>query len=250
MERTRIANVSASARLGWRVQNVSPSHAEIDVFDVIGDPWDGITAKDFVQELRALDVDTITLTVNSPGGIVDDALAMYDALQRHPAAVTAHVISAASAASFLIQAADTRRITKNGKVFIHDAHALGIGNAADLRMLADLLDEESQNIASIYQERAGGTVDEWRDRMRANDGIGSSYRGQEAVDIGLVDEIAESPARNVQPGRVAAQELPAAPEVDIPIELIPPLASGYKPPLPTDFTRLVAANLPRKKEAV
>lgn len=253
MDRSRVTNASQSARLGWRVSNAAPKHAEIDIFDVIGDPWDGTTAKDFVQELRALDAETITLNINSPGGFVDDALAMYDAILRHPAEVTAHIVVAASAASFVAMAADTRRITKNGKVFIHDAQGFGLGNAADFRALADLLDEESENIASIYAERAGGTATEWRDRMRAGDGFGSTYRGQEAVDVGLADEIAEPPARNEHPFRVAAQELvEAAPEgdpIEIPIDLIPPAARGYQPPMPSDFTRLLEANLRTHKEA-
>lgn len=243
----RVTNVSQTARLSWRVANAAAEkHAEIDLFDVIGDGWEGTTAKDFVAELRALDADTITLNVNSPGGYVNDALAMYDAIQRHPAKVTARIVVAASAASFVAQAADTREITKNGKVFIHDAQGLAIGNAADMRGLADILDEESDNIAAIYADRGGGTVAQWRERMRANDGIGTTYRGQEAVDIGLADAIAKAPARNLEPGRIAALE---ASDAEIPTDLIPPLANGYKPPLPADFTRLVAANLPRRKEA-
>lgn len=244
----RTTNVSQAARLSWRVANAAEKHAEIDLFDILGDPWMGTTAKDFVAELRALDVDTITLNVNSPGGYVNDALAMFDAIQCHPAKVTARIVVAASAASFVAQAADRREITKNGKVFIHDAQGLGIGNASDLRSLAGILDEESENIASIYAERVGGTVAEWRDRMRANDGIGSTYRGQEAIDVGLVDAIAEAQPRSLQPGRAAAQEPDPPPFPDIPLDLIPPLANGYKPPLPADFTRLVAANLPRRKE--
>ena len=253
MERPRIANAAESARLSWRVTNAAPSHAEIDLFDVIGDPWAGTTARDFVQELRDLDVETITVNVNSPGGYVDDALAMYDAILRHPAEVTARIVVAASAASFVVQAADKRVITKNGKIFIHDGQAIAIGNAADFRRVAEMLDEESENIASIYAERAGGTAAEWRERMLANDGIGSTYRGQEAVDIGLADEVDEAKApRNLEPRRVAAQEpeTPAQPEpIDIPLELIPPAANGYKPPLPSDFERLVAANLRAAKEA-
>jgi ATP-dependent protease ClpP protease subunit len=246
----RPTNVSQATRLSWRVENAAASkHAEIDLFDIIGDPWMGTTAKDFVAELRELDVDTITLNINSPGGVVNDALAMYDAIQNHPATITARIVNAASAASFVAQGANKREITKNGKVYIHDANVLVIGgNAAALRALADILDEESENIASIYADRVGGTTAEWRERMQANEGIGSTYRGQEAVDIGLVDEIAEAPSRNLEPGRIAAQEIaPPPPVADIPLDLIPPLANGYKPPLPADFTRLVAANLPRGK---
>lgn len=249
----RIINAESKPRLSWRVANVSPTEAEIDLFDQIGETWwgDGVSAKNFIQDLRDLgDVETIRLNVNSPGGIVDDALAMYDALLNHPATVTAHIIVAASAASFVAQAADHREITRNGRIFIHDAQGIGMGDAATMRQLADILDEESNNIADIYATRAGGTVADWRERMQA-DGIGTTYRGQEAVDIGLVDEVASTPAKNVQPQRIAAQEPPVADSEDeIDLSLIPPLARGsYKPPLPDDFTRLIAANLPRKEEA-
>jgi hypothetical protein len=148
-----------------------------------------------------------------------------------------------------MMAADRREIAKNGKVFIHDAQGVGMGDSSTMRQLADLLDEESDNIASIYAERAGGTTAEWRERMRA-DNFGTTYRGQDAVDIGLIDEVATAPVRNAMSTRIAAQETePEPPQVDIPLDLIPPLANGYKPPLPDDFTRLVAANLPASKEA-
>ena len=231
----RAVNDASKQRLAWRIQNVAPTEAEIDLFDVIGDPWDGTTAKDFITELRALDVDTIRLNINSPGGYVNEALGIYDAILNHRAEVTAHIVVAASAASFVAMAADRREITRNGKVFIHDAQGFGMGDADAMRALADILDEESDNIASIYAERAGGTAAAWRERMQA-EGFGTTYRGQEAVDIGLVDEIAVTPARNVVLERIAAQE---------PTELeAPDLASllsgeriaehiGYKPPIPS-----------------
>lgn len=246
----RAVNFETKARLGWRFTNVSENEGVIDLFDVIGEDWwgDGVSAKDFIQELRDLGpVSKITLNINSPGGYVDEGLAMYDAILTHPAEVTAHIISASSAASFVAMGADHREITRNGKVFIHDAQGVGMGDATTMRQLADILDEESNNIASIYAERAGGTTAEWRGRMQAGN-YGTTYRGQEAVDIGLVDEVAATPTRDVIPGRIAAQEQPVAePAVDLPIDLIPPLANGYTPPLPDDFTRLLAANLPRKE---
>jgi len=207
------------AHLAWRIQNVQSGEADIDIFDVIGDPWgEGTTANDFVKELRALKgVSKINLHINSPGGYINDALAMYAAIQEHPAKVTARITFAASAATFVAMAADTILLHKNAQMFIHDAHGFAMGNAADMRLLADMLDEESQNIASIYSERAGGTSDEWRDRMRANDGVGTAYRGQAAVDIGLVDELFSGPTKNELSGRIAAlsTDTPTPPAIDL-----------------------------------
>lgn len=230
-------NASNSARLGFRVQNVAVAReADIDIFDVIGDPWDGTTAKDFVQELRSLDVDRINLHINSPGGYVNDGLAMYNAIQQHSAEVVAFIESqASSAASFVAMAADKVVIAKNAKMFIHDAQGFGLGNAADFRSLADMLDEESANIAAIYDAKAGGGTKKWRDAMQADNGFGTTYRGQAAVDAGLADEVMALPAKNVEPMRVAALSK------DDPLESldIPPLAGhvGYQKPVP-DLTGL------------
>ena len=247
------------------MRNAAAKEAEIDIFDIIGDPWYGTSAKDFVQELRGITADNIRLNINSPGGFVDDALAIYDAILNHPATVTAHITVAASAASFVAMAADKRVISQNGKIMIHDAQTfVGIfdivnveavdGIIEALQQARDLLEEESQNIASIYAQRAGGDASTWRAAMQSNGPNGMTYRGQAAVDVGLADEVATPPAKdgNAQPMRVAAMandddpKEPDAPadDEDIDLSLIPPLANGYVAPLPTDFTRLVAANLP------
>ena len=188
----------------WHIANAAPREADVYIFDVIGDPWGGTVASDFVKEVRGLDVDRINLHINSPGGYVDDALAMYAAIQQHTAEVVAHIVVAASAASFVAMAANRVLISKNGKMFIHDAHGFGFGNAADFHSLAELLEEESDNIASIYAEKTEKETAEWRQAMLANGGNGTTYRGQAAVDAGLADEMESAPAKNVMPGRIAA----------------------------------------------
>ena len=88
---------------------------------------------------------------------------------------------------------------------IHDAHGLAIGDAKTMRTLADYLDEESDNIASIYADKACGEPGRWREAMQANDGMGTTYRGQEAVDAGLADALMAIPQkRNLVPMRAAA----------------------------------------------
>lgn len=258
----RATNSKNASRLTWAVRNAASSQAEIDIFDTIGDPWDGTSAKDFVQELRGISAKNIRLNINSPGGFVDDALAMYDAILEHPADITAHITVAASAASFVAMAANKRVISKNGKMQIHDGQGLVFivdmmnveaidAIVSDLAIARATLDEESNNIASIYADHAGGTAADWRKKMQANGANGTTYRGQEAVDVGLCDEVAAI-ARNEAPMRVAAHvepepdpEEPAAVLIDI--DLIPPLAHGYEKPLPADLTRLITANLPATK---
>jgi DNA-directed RNA polymerase specialized sigma24 family protein len=50
-------------------------------------------------------------------------------------------------------AGDTVTMAPHSQMMIHDAHGLAIGNAADVRSLADLLDRKSDNIASTVRDR-------------------------------------------------------------------------------------------------
>lgn len=148
----------------------------------------GITAAQCVGELAMIDAPVIDLYVNSPGGEVFDGLAIYNALRNHPAKIMVRVDAlAASIASVIAMAGDRVTMSPGSQLMIHDAAGVSCGDAADLRKYADFLDAQSDNIASIYAERAGGTVKQWRARMRDE----TWYFADEAVDAGLADEVAK-----------------------------------------------------------
>lgn len=157
--------------------------AVVELYDVIGE-W-GITALDFVRDLRSITASTIELHINSPGGLVYDGLTIYNALHDHPARVEAIVDGiAASSASWIFQAGEVRTMNRHTELMIHDALALTIGNEQDHLDSAELLARVSDNIAGIYAERAGGTVQDWRAAMVAD----TWYTADEAVEAGLADE--------------------------------------------------------------
>lgn len=215
---TRVAG-----RSWYRIENAAgQGPAEIYIYDMIGG-W-GVTAEDFAAELRAISADRIDLRINCEGGEVFDGVAIFEAIARHPATVTAYVDGiAASAASFIMQAADERVVGRYSRTMIHDAQAFCIGNARDLREFADLLDSLSATIADIYADRSGrGDQASWREAMTAGMD-GTWYTAQAAVDAGLADGVAETatpgdrtPAtpRNQQtpPADPAAEQDPPAPE--------------------------------------
>lgn len=168
----------------YRVQNVSADTVEVAIYDEIG-YW-GVTASDFVAELQGIDTKNITLRVNSPGGDVFDGLAILNSLRNHPATVNVMVDGlAASAASFIAMAGDSVTMAPNSMMMIHEASGLCMGNAVDMRELADLLDKTSANIADIYARRSGRPADEHRSAMR----VETWYSDQEAVDAGLADAV-------------------------------------------------------------
>lgn len=182
----RLTHPRSSTRTDWyRIGNADTARAEVFIYDFIDEF--GVNADTFVRDLRAITAKTIDLHINSGGGLVFDAVAIYSALRNHPATVDVSVDGiAASAASFVAMAGDTIAIEKPARMMIHDAGGLVIGNAADMRTMADLLDELSDTIAGIYTDRAGGTVAGWRDAMRAE----TWYSAHDAVKAGLADKVA------------------------------------------------------------
>jgi ATP-dependent protease ClpP protease subunit len=166
-------------------KNAGP--AEVFLYDFIGGFF-GTSPKEFREALSDLKGRDVDLHVNSPGGDVYDATAIYNAIGSHSGKVVAYVDGlAASAASFLIMAADEVVMEPHSRMMIHEAHGIGFGNAADMAKLSERLDKTSDEIASIYTEKAGGEVSEWRDRMEDE----TWYSDQEAVDAGLADEVGD-----------------------------------------------------------
>lgn len=190
----KTARPTAKLRKGrtdwYRIENLASSNgntAAIYIYDEIGF-W-GVTAQDFIRDLIALDVETIDLHLNSPGGDVFDGIAIMNALRDHKATVNVQVDSlAASIASVIAMAGDTVTMARNSQMMIHEASGMSIGNAMDMRTMADLLDKTSDNIAAIYAERAGGDAADWRTVMKAE----TWYSAEEAVAAGLADQVKAS----------------------------------------------------------
>lgn len=134
--------------------------AEIYIYGNIGDRWDenGVTAAELVQDLADLDVDTIVLRVNSYGGSVPDGLAIYNSLKRHPATIDVHVDGVAiSCAGYIAMAGDTITMAENAMLMIHAPWGVAIGNAADLRDRANMLDKYAAGMAAGYAAKSGKT---------------------------------------------------------------------------------------------
>ncbi|HNP57510.1 MAG TPA: Clp protease ClpP [Gordonia sp. (in: high G+C Gram-positive bacteria)] len=158
--------------------------AEVFIYDAIS----GRTSvASFIAELAALDGAPVTVRINSGGGDVYSAIAIANAIRRHPGRTTVVVDGlAASAASFIAVCADQTLIAPNAELMIHDAAVLDTsGNPAELRDLADDLDRISDNIASMYAAKAGGSVESWRKLMRTE----TWYTAEQAVTAGLADRI-------------------------------------------------------------
>ncbi|MGW1463848.1 head maturation protease, ClpP-related [Streptomyces sp. NPDC002308] len=185
-------------RAWYEIRNAaSADEAELLIYDEIGGWW-GNTPGDIVDKLRAITAPNLRVRINSPGGSVFDGIAVANAIRLHPANVTVQIDGiAASIASVIAMAGDRIVMTPQSQLMIHDASGMCLGNSADMTAMSTLLDVQSDNIADAYAERAGGTREEWRERMRAE----SWYLAEEAIAAGLADEVlpARRPAEEPEP---------------------------------------------------
>ena len=189
----RIKNlVGPQARgMACRIVRNDAGPTRLDVYDDIGAGWfGGLSAQDVVDQLRDVAGD-VDVHINSGGGDVFDGIAIYNALAGHSKGTVTTVVDgiAASIASVIAQAGQNRVIAPGAMMMIHDALSMCVGNAADMRETAELLDQVSDNLASVYASH-GGSQDDWRTAMKAE----TWYTAQDAVDAGLADKLADRPA--------------------------------------------------------
>jgi ATP-dependent Clp endopeptidase proteolytic subunit ClpP len=190
---SRIAEASQTAdrpspRIDFRAQEDS-DESEVLLYDFIGfDLFDeGWTAQKFAEELnRIKGTKKLTVRINSPGGDVWDGMAIYNMLSDF-ASETRVVIEgiAASAASLVAMAGDTVDAYETSQLMIHDAWTLVMGNAQELREVADVLDRIDGQIADVYAAQSGTPAKAWREIMDQD----SYLTAQEAKDKGLVDTV-------------------------------------------------------------
>lgn len=167
--------------------------AEVAIFGDIGESWfeETTTAKSFVKDLAAIDADEITIRINSHGGSVVDGLAIYNAIKRHPAKTISSVEGiAASIASYIAMAADTRRIAANAMFMVHGAWTLAVGNSKKLRETADILDLHSSSMAHGYAAASGKNADEIKAML--TDGEDHWFSADEAMAAGYFSETTEA----------------------------------------------------------
>lgn len=184
--------------------NATDDAADIFIYGDIGGWWDGVKPEDIVREIAALDVGTLNVRVNSPGGIVFDGIAIYNAFANHPARVVMNVEGiAASIASVIVCAGDEIRIGESANVMIHKPWSIMLGDAEEFRREADVLDGLEQGIVDIYKARTGNDEDELKAWMAAE----TWFRGQQAVEDGFADSVIPAKTKEKKAARSALLSL-------------------------------------------
>jgi len=172
----------------YSIKNKGEQVVDISIHDEIG-LW-GISAADFIADLQAhKNATAINLSIHSPGGSVLDGFAMYNALKSHNAKIHGNVEGiAASAASFILMAADTISMPEDAFIMIHNAWGGAVGDAEELRSVADVMDKLQDSIVNIYEKRTGKTEGELRDMMAAETWMNAN----DALEHGFIDTISDA----------------------------------------------------------
>ncbi|EJN18679.1 head maturation protease, ClpP-related [Pseudomonas sp. GM80] len=162
---------------------------EVFVYGEIG-AW-GITANQFVQDLRAMDdgVSPVVAAFNSIGGDLFDGLAMHNALSRLGERCTGRIDAlAASAASVAVSGAHRVVIAANAMLMIHNPYTYAGGGAEDFRRVADVLDQTLEAIIAAYKAKAPDINEAELRRMVDAE---TWLTANEAVALGLADEVGD-----------------------------------------------------------
>lgn len=183
---------------------------EIFVYDDIGPKWLGmVNAADVIAELKPHIGSEVTVRINSAGGDVFEARAIYNAMARHEGGVVVEIDGlAASAASYIAMAGKKIRMAENSQMMIHEAWTVAWGNKQELAKSVNLLAEIDQQIIDTYDLRTGdkatrAKIEEWllaETWMKAADAVGR----------GFADEIGQK--LNVAPAQVPANRFRHPPE--------------------------------------
>lgn len=212
---------------------------EIFVYGEIG-AW-GVTANQFVQDLRAMDdgASPVIVAFNSIGGDLFDGLAIHNALSRLGERCTGRIDAlAASAASVAVCGAHRVVIAANAMLMIHNPYTFTGGDAEDFRRVADVLDQTLEAIIAAYKAKAPD-IDEAELRRMVN--AETWLTANEAVALGLADEVGDGlkVSACLGQGSVLQRFQNAPPELLAQLDEEPEV----EPPVPDPAPELDAAKL-------
>jgi ATP-dependent protease ClpP protease subunit len=151
---------------------------DVSLLDVVAD----------VMEVTKVGIpETLEVEINSVGGYADEGYNIYSYLQRLPFNVT--TIAAGdcmSIATVIFAAGNQRLIAQDANFMIHNAWVSDVvGNADELREVAEMLDEENKRIRKVYQSAFGLSDDALEPLMKKDTYINP----EQAVKLGIATGI-------------------------------------------------------------
>ena len=148
-----------------------------------------------IKELIYLDKEDssseITIYINSPGGSVQDGLAVYDTIMLLNSPVrTVCLGTCASMGAILFLAGERREMMEHGKIMIHDpsfgrGHEIGGKKPHEIQMELDDLNSCRESLAAIIAGRTGRELEEVYQVTERD----AYFNAKEAIEFGLATAI-------------------------------------------------------------
>jgi len=146
--------------------------------------WDACCPKDISSKLDEAAGDDVILEINSPGGVCSYGYEMYTAIMGYQGIVTAHVITAASAASLLVCAADKALASDTCIFMIHNTTVGASGDYKEMQNCADMLKEYNEGIINAYVRKTGKSREELQEMMDKE----TYMSAKKAIEHGFIDD--------------------------------------------------------------
>ncbi len=139
----------------------------------------------------------ISLYINSPGGVVDDTLALYDTMRFLTSPIATYCIGRAYSGGSVLLTAGTkgrRFILPHAKVMIHQPYGGITGQAEDIKLQAEQIIKSKQLLIDIIAKHTGQDAAKVKEDSERD----KYFDAQEAKDYGLVDEVLTEPPEEMK----------------------------------------------------
>ncbi len=130
----------------------------------------------------------ISLYINSPGGSVDDTMAIYDTMQFIGSPVATYCIGRAQSGAAVILAAGTkgrRHALPHAKVMLHQPWGGVTGQAADIQIQAEEILKAKKMINEILAKHTGADMEKLQKETERD----KYLTAEEALKYGLIDDV-------------------------------------------------------------
>ena len=178
----------------WKIQNKAEAEtAEMLIYSEISDStWygDEVTPRQFADDLQALEGKALKVRINSPGGDVFAAQAIYNQLKDYKGNITMFIDGMAASAATIITCAGDKVVMPDNAIFmIHNPSVMlmDVYEADDMKQMANTMDAIKQTIVNVYEARTGGRLS--RNKITRMMDDETWMTAQEALDNGFIDEI-------------------------------------------------------------
>jgi ATP-dependent Clp protease protease subunit len=130
----------------------------------------------------------ISLYINSPGGSVDDTMAIYDTMCFIGSPISTFCIGRAQSGGAIILAAGAkgkRHALPHAKVMLHQPWGGVTGQASDIKIQAEQIMQAKQMINEILAKHTGQPVEKIAEETERD----KYMTANEALEYGLIDEV-------------------------------------------------------------